>query len=242
MKSRRIQQTGHLVLREEHGAGIQTSLVQLLLHQVPEHLEKICKKSSGLTGYKREARCVRRRCHQFGGHPLTVKQSSFGDAWQPPLTLGFPTFPSSLNKLLTVFIRLLFLTQLKKKFFLKPKTSGLFHRELFPVVLLSLLKFEAKPHICLTKGALLPAGVSHIADLNKNPRTSALRKGVKLTSLKIRISFALGCGGKHGHKSQTGGGTRVPAPPVFSTRHPPPPLYCTSSITASAFAKHPSSS
>lgn len=46
VKSRCIQQTGHFVLCEEHGAGIQTSLIQLLLHQVPECLENIYEKGS----------------------------------------------------------------------------------------------------------------------------------------------------------------------------------------------------
>lgn len=43
------------MLREEHGAGIQTSLVQLLLHQIPERSEKICEKELVFTELKEES-------------------------------------------------------------------------------------------------------------------------------------------------------------------------------------------
>lgn len=46
MESRCVQQIGHLVLSEEHRARSQTSLIQLLLHHIPEGLENICEKQA----------------------------------------------------------------------------------------------------------------------------------------------------------------------------------------------------
>lgn len=43
------------MLREEYGVGIQTSLIQLLLHHIPECLEKICEKELVFTGLKEES-------------------------------------------------------------------------------------------------------------------------------------------------------------------------------------------
>lgn len=50
VKRRCVQQSGHLMLGEEHRAGIQAGLIQLVLHHVPERLEEICEKEVAFAG------------------------------------------------------------------------------------------------------------------------------------------------------------------------------------------------
>lgn len=76
-----VQQAGHFVLREEHGAGAQTSLIQLLLHQIPESLEKICKKASAVKGLEGAAAGWEEKMPPAGQAALEMLKSLLQQSW-----------------------------------------------------------------------------------------------------------------------------------------------------------------
>lgn len=124
VKSWRIQQTGHFVLREEHGVGIQTSHVQLLRHQIPECLEKICEKEPVFTRLKEKSAksVVGENATDCGDiHWLPKSSLTLVGSWAIPSSLScWRSLPDSC-----------FLSKWKRFNLLKAPNSRYFHGRVF---------------------------------------------------------------------------------------------------------------